>query len=52
MTPELNVHLTRKSDGNRFSRAYIALAVIIMMRIINECQLKSLGFFYGFQGVG
>jgi hypothetical protein len=40
---------------NPFSKIkgeYVALFVILMIRVATDWQQKSLGFFYGYSGVG
>ena len=36
----------------KISMAIISVFVILLIRIVNEWQQKSLGYFYGFGGTG
>ena len=36
----------------KISVAGVSLIMILLIRIVNEWQQKSLGYFYGFQGAG
>lgn len=37
---------------SKIKREYVALFFILLIRVATDWQQKSLGFFYGFQGVG
>lgn len=50
LNPELQV--VKVNPFSKISPEYAALFAILLIRVATDWQQKSLGYFYGFQGVG